>query len=64
MRKKLVAAVIAALATIAVTAIGFGQASTPPGQRGYEGQPGNQGGYHQSGQTGYEGQPGNQSNGK
>jgi len=33
---------------------------TPPGQRNYEGQLGNQGCYHQSGQQGYEGQPGNQ----
>ena len=31
-------------------------ASQPPGQLGYEGQPGNQG----NGQQGYEGQPGNQ----
>ena len=31
----------------------------PPGQLGYEGQPGNQG----NGQNGYEGQPGNQGNG-
>jgi len=37
----------------------------PPGQLGYEGQPGNQGGGsgNQGGQQGYEGQPGNQSNG-
>lgn len=37
-------------------------ASTPPGQRGYEGQPGNQGGGGGSnnGLKGYEGQPGNQ----
>ena len=34
----------------------------PPGQKGYEGQPGNQGGGGGSkGQNGYEGQPGNQS---
>lgn len=34
----------------------------PPGQLGYEGQPGNQGGGGGSkGQNGYEGQPGNQS---
>jgi hypothetical protein len=31
-------------------------ADQPPGQLGYEGQPGNQG----NGQQGYEGQPGNQ----
>ena len=34
-------------------------ASQPPGQKGYEGQPGNQG----NGSHGYEGQPGNQGNG-
>ena len=33
--------------------------SNPPGQLGYEGQPGNQG----NGSHGYEGQPGNQGNG-
>ena len=33
--------------------------SNPPGQLGYEGQPGNQG----NGQNGYEGQPGNQGGG-
>jgi hypothetical protein len=33
--------------------------SVPPGQLGYEGQPGNQG----NGQNGYEGQPGNQGGG-
>jgi hypothetical protein len=35
-------------------------ADQPPGQHGYEGQPGNQG----NGQHGYEGQPGNQGNGQ
>ena len=36
--------------------------SQPPGQLGYEGQPGNQGGGGGSkGKKGYEGQPGNQS---
>ena len=37
-------------------------ASQPPGQLGYEGQPGNQGGggNHAPGLLGYEGQPGNQ----
>jgi hypothetical protein len=34
-------------------------AGQPPGQQGYEGQPGNQG----NGSAGYEGQPGNQGNG-
>lgn len=33
-----------------------------PGLKGYEGQPGNQGG-NSAVNTGYEGQPGNQSNG-
>jgi hypothetical protein len=40
-------------------ALGMGaavHASQPPGQLGYEGQPGNQG----NGLLGYEGQPGNQ----
>lgn len=37
--------------------------SVPPGQLGYEGQPGNQGhGGGSNGQGGYEGQPGNQGN--
>ena len=37
-------------------------ADQPPGQKGYEGQPGNQGGGGGSnGTNGYEGQPGNQS---
>jgi len=35
--------------------------TVPPGQKGYEGQPGNQGGSNQAGKKGYEGQPGNQS---
>jgi Spy/CpxP family protein refolding chaperone len=36
-------------------------ADQPPGQKGYEGQPGNQGGGGGGGgQQGYEGQPGNQ----
>jgi hypothetical protein len=52
-----VAAVVTALLVLSSVAL----ASTPPGQKGYEGQPGNQGGYHQAGGLlGYEGQPGNQ----
>ena len=48
---------IAALAISAPAVI----ADQPPGQLGYEGQPGNQGGGGQPpGQLGYEGQPGNQ----
>lgn len=35
-------------------------AKQPPGQTGYEGQPGNQGGGGAPGLRGYEGQPGNQ----
>jgi len=34
--------------------------SVAPGQLGYEGQPGNQGGGSHPGLLGYEGQPGNQ----
>jgi hypothetical protein len=45
---------------IALATIAPALAAVPPGQRGYEGQPGNQGGFHQAGQQGYEGQPGNQ----
>jgi uncharacterized low-complexity protein len=48
----------------AVVAVGLvcsvALAQTSIGQRGYEGQPGNQGGSTQAGQKGYEGQPGNQ----
>ena len=52
--KKLLALVAAALLALATVAPVL--ASVPPGQQGYEGQPGNQG----NGQQGYEGQPGNQ----
>jgi hypothetical protein len=59
--RKAVAGVFAVLALLitAPTAI----ADQPPGQLGYEGQPGNQGGgggAHAPGLLGYEGQPGNQ----
>jgi hypothetical protein len=47
-----VAGLILSVASVAL-------ASQPPGQLGYEGQPGNQG----NGSHGYEGQPGNQGNG-
>ncbi len=53
MKKLLVAVASAVVAVLLVSAVAL--ASTPPGQKGYEGQPGNQGG-----QQGYEGQPGNQ----
>ena len=57
MKRKLAAVLVGGLlATSAAPAF----AGTPKGQRGYEGKPGNQGGYHQNGQQGYEGQPGNQ----
>lgn len=61
MRTKLAATFFAALLALGVTASVF--ASQPPGQLGYEGQPGNQGGGgggHAPGLLGYEGQPGNQ----
>ena len=54
MRKKLLASIVAGLVTASLASAAF--ASTPPGQKGYEGKPGNQG----NGQQGYEGQPGNQ----
>jgi hypothetical protein len=57
MKRRLLSAVLGAL--LALSAVGGALASQPPGQRGYEGQPGNQG----NGQQGYEGQPGNQGNG-
>jgi hypothetical protein len=57
------------LLAIVVTAILFtslaqfapvARAATSPGQQGYEGQPGNQGGGTNPGLKGYEGKPGNQ----
>ncbi len=59
--KKLIALVCAALLAIAIALPAL--ASQPPGQLGYEGQPGNQGGASgqpANGLLGYEGQPGNQ----
>ena len=61
MKKLLIKALISAVLTASAATMAL--AGTPEGQKGYEGQPGNQGGYHQSGQQGYEGQPGNQSHG-
>ena len=52
--KRVIALIAAALLALSIVAPVM--ASTPPGQQGYEGQPGNQG----NGQQGYEGQPGNQ----
>jgi hypothetical protein len=58
--KKALAAVLAIAALTISAPAAF--ASQPPGQRGYEGQPGNQGGGggQPPGLHGYEGQPGNQ----
>ena len=64
MRRKVAAALLAGLFVLAGTAPAF--ADQPPGQLGYEGQPGNQGGGgggRPPGQLGYEGQPGNQGGG-
>ena len=58
MRRK--AAAFLAVAGLVAAFAAPASATTPPGQQGYEGQPGNQGGFHQAGQKGYEGQPGNQ----
>ena len=55
---KLAAWLTALLTALMATAGSFG--GNPPGQRGYEGQPGNQGGGGAPGLRGYEGQPGNQ----
>ena len=57
-RKKILAAVLSGVFVLGTVSTAF--ASTPPGQRGYEGQPGNQGGGGAKGLRGYEGQPGNQ----
>jgi hypothetical protein len=59
MKLKFAAATVSAFMALSFAAPAM--ASTPRGQRGYEGQPGHQGGYHHAGQNGYEGQPGNQS---
>ena len=64
MRGKTAAILLAALFALAGAPSAF--ADQPPGQLGYEGQPGNQGGGGHNGggqppgQLGYEGQPGNQ----
>ena len=64
MRGKSAAILLAALFALAGAPSAF--ADQPPGQLGYEGQPGNQGGGGNNGggqppgQLGYEGQPGNQ----
>jgi len=59
--KKVIALTVAALLALATIAPVL--ADQPPGQLGYEGQPGNQGGASgqpANGLQGYEGQPGNQ----
>ena len=60
MKRKILALIAAGLIALIMTAPAY--AAQPPGQLGYEGQPGNQGGgqHHAPGQLGYEGQPGNQ----
>jgi hypothetical protein len=60
MRGKVVAFLLAGLFALAAASPAL--ASQPPGQLGYEGQPGNQGGGggQPPGCLGYEGQPGNQ----
>lgn len=59
-RLVIVAGLIAALVLVLGT-VSTAFASVPKGQLGYEGRPGNQGGWNQAGTTSYEGQPGNQS---
>ena len=54
--KRALAGVLAVLAMAVAAPVAV--AGQPPGQLGYEGQPGNQGGG--GGLHGYEGQPGNQ----
>ncbi len=47
MLKKVIAALVLSILALALIS-SVALASTPPGQKGYEGQPGNQGGYNQS----------------
>jgi hypothetical protein len=58
MRRVAVAIAVVGVSVVGVAAPAF--ADQPPGQLGYEGQPGNQGGGNANGLRGYEGQPGNQ----
>ncbi len=58
MKKLIISLLIAVLAAMFISSTAL--AAIPPGQRGYEGQPGNQGGFQHAGLKGYEGQPGNQ----
>ena len=57
MKRKSAALLLTCL--VGLAAASPAMASQPPGQLGYEGQPGNQG----NGLNGYEGQPGNQGGG-
>jgi Spy/CpxP family protein refolding chaperone len=59
--KRVIALTLAGL--LALASLAPALADQPPGQLGYEGQPGNQGGgsgQPANGLLGYEGQPGNQ----
>jgi hypothetical protein len=58
MKRKLL--IFLSVAMLVLMGVGSALASQPPGQLGYEGQPGNQGGGGAPGPQGYEGQPGNQ----
>jgi hypothetical protein len=59
MRRKVAVLVLGVFFALAAASPAL--ADQPPGQLGYEGQPGNQGGGGQPpGLLGYEGQPGNQ----
>jgi hypothetical protein len=65
MKRKIVAVVVGGIVAAGIAA-NVVVADNPPGLRGYEGQPGHQGGHggqpggHAPGLLGYEGQPGNQ----
>jgi hypothetical protein len=58
MKRKIL--IFLSVALLVLVTVGSALASQPPGQLGYEGQPGNQGGGGAPGLQGYEGQPGNQ----
>jgi hypothetical protein len=60
MNRKRILVSTAMAAGLLLGSTGAAFAAQPPGQLGYEGQPGNQGGGGGMGQLGYEGQPGNQ----
>ena len=62
MKKRFLAVAVATFAIVLIVCLASSVvlAATPPGQRGHEGQPGNQGGHNgiPPGLKGYEGQPG------